>query len=51
MTLLVSEAMQGPSIVGITDCKSLYDHVTSMSLVAGVQDKRVSADLAIISRA
>ena len=63
MTLLVSEAMHGPfdlrdsethmrrtPIVGITDCKSLYDHVTSMSSVAGVQDKRVSVDLAIIKQ-
>ena len=63
MTLLVSEAMHGhfdlresethmkrTPIVGITDCKSLYDHVTSLSWVAGVRDNRVSVDLAIIKQ-
>ena len=34
----------------MTDCKSLYDHVTSLSSVTGVQDKRVSVDIAIIKQ-
>jgi len=37
----------GP-IVGISDCKSLYDHLTSMSSVSKVEDKRVAIDLAIL---
>lgn len=35
-------------IVGISDCKSLYDHLTSMSSVSKVDDKRVAIDLAIL---
>ena len=34
----------------MTDCKSLYDHVTSKSPLSGVQDKRVSVDTAIIKQ-
>ena len=62
-SLLLAEALEGAfdlrnseaiirktPIVGITDCKSLYDHVTSMSSVSGVQDKRVSVDIAIIKQ-
>ena len=37
-------------IIGITDCKSLYDHVTSLSSVTKCDDKRVSIDLAIIKQ-
>ena len=37
-------------ITGITDCKSLYDHLTSMSSVSKVEDKRVAIDLAILKQ-
>ena len=37
-------------IVGVTDCKSLYDHLISPSSLSGVQDKRVCVDLAIIKQ-
>ena len=37
-------------IIGITDCKSLYDHVTSLSSVTKCDDKRVAIDLAIIKQ-
>ena len=37
-------------IIGITDCKSLYDHVTSLSSVSKCDDKRVAIDLAIIKQ-
>ena len=63
MSLLMSEALFGSfdlrqsqerlqqiPILGITDCKSLYDHVTSLSSLSGVQDKRVSVDIAIIKQ-
>ena len=63
MSLLMSEAIHGAvdlrnpgerlkvfPIAGVTDCKSLYDHLTSLSAVSGVQDKRVSVDLAIIKQ-
>jgi hypothetical protein len=36
------------SITGVTDCKSLYDHLTSPSSVSKCNDKRVSIDLAIL---
>lgn len=32
------------SITGVTDCKSLYDHLTSPSSVSKCNDKRVSID-------
>ena len=35
-------------ITGVTDCKSLYDHVSSMSSVSKCDDKRVAIDLAIL---
>ena len=38
------------SITGITDCKSLYDHLTSMSSASKVEDKRVAIDLAILKQ-
>ena len=38
------------SIIGVTDCKSLYDHVSSMSSVSKCDDKRVAIDLAILGR-
>ena len=36
-------------LTGITDCKSLYDHLTSS--VCKVEDKRVAIDLAILKQA
>ena len=63
MSLLVSEARHGffdlrqchdrlqqVPMLGITDCKSLYDHVNSLSSLSGVQDKRVCVDIAIIKQ-
>lgn len=38
------------STAGITDCKSLYDHLSSMSSVCKSDDKRVAIDLAIIKQ-
>eukprot|EP00435_Cladocopium_sp_Y103_P041321 s2735_g11.t1 len=37
-------------IVGITDCKSLYDNLISMSSVSKAEDKRVAIDLAIVKQ-
>eukprot|EP00435_Cladocopium_sp_Y103_P019970 s3134_g4.t2 len=37
-------------IIGITDCKSLYDNLTSMSSVSKVEDKRIAIDLAIVKQ-
>ena len=38
------------SILGITDCKSLYDNLISMSSVSKAEDKRVAIDLAIVKQ-
>ena len=38
------------TITGITDCKSLFDHLTSMSSASKVEDKRVAIDLAILKQ-
>ena len=38
-------------LVGITDCKSLYDAIHCMSSPSKVEDKRVAIDLAIIRQA
>ena len=35
---------------GITDCKSLYDHLNSVSSAAKCDDKRVAIDIAIIKQ-
>ena len=43
-------APKNETITGITDCKSLYDHLTSLSSVAKVEDKRVAIDLAILKQ-
>jgi hypothetical protein len=43
-------APKDENITGITDCKSLYDHLTSMSSVSKVEDKRVAIDLAILKQ-
>ena len=37
-------------VVGVTDCKSLYDHMISMSSVSKCEDKRVAIDLAILKQ-
>ena len=42
--------LQATPIVGVTDCKSLYDHLKSVSSLSGVQDKRVCVDMAIIKQ-
>ena len=44
------EQLQATPIVGVTDCKSLYDHLKSVSSLSGVQDKRVCVDMAIIKQ-
>jgi len=36
------------TVTGVTDCKSLYDHLTSPSSVSKCDDKRVAIDLAIL---
>ena len=62
VSLMVLEAVQGGidlrnpvgprvPIVGMTDCKSLFDAVNSVSSPAKVEDKRVSIDLTIIRQA
>ena len=38
-------------LIGITDCKSLYDAIHSVSSPSKVEDKRVAIDLAIIRQA
>ena len=51
---LVRQHAQIPSrvpIIGITDCKSLYDVVDSVSSPGKLEDKRVAIDLAIIKQA
>lgn len=35
-------------LTGITDCKSLYDHLSSLSSVTKCDDKRVAIDLSIL---
>ena len=35
-------------VTGITDCKSLFDHLTSMSAASKCEDKRVAIDLAVL---
>ncbi len=42
----VSNQMTG--VTGITDCKSLFDHLTSMSAASKCEDKRVAIDLAVL---
>ena len=63
MSLLLAEARAGSfdlrtcqpqlratKLVGVTDCKSLYDHLHTLSSLSGVQDKRVCVDIAIIKQ-
>ena len=38
------------TITGVTDCKSLYDHLTTLSSASKVEDKRVAIDLAILKQ-
>ena len=40
-----------PPIIGITDCKSLYDAANTVSSPSKLEDKRVAIDLAIIRQA
>ena len=42
------DELEQVEITGITDCKSLYDHLTSSSSVSKCEDKRVSIDLTIL---
>ena len=50
-TPIVSNLAPKPEkITGITDCKSLYDHLSSISSVSKVEDKRVAIDLAILKQ-
>jgi hypothetical protein len=64
VSLMLAEAQHGPldlrehaqltnrtPIVGVTDCKSLYDAVWSVSSPSKLDDKRVAIDLAIIRQA
>ena len=64
VSLMVAEACHGAldlrnhaqvrdriPIIGITDCKSLYDAIHSVSSPAKLDDKRVAIDLAIIRQA
>ena len=64
VSLMIAEARQGPfdlrehaqlnnrvPVVGITDCKSLFDAVWSVSAPSKLDDKRVAIDLAIIRQA
>ena len=64
VSLMVAEARHGAldlrnhaqvrdriPIIGITDCKSLYDAIHSVSSPAKLDDKRVAIDLAIIRQA
>eukprot|EP00435_Cladocopium_sp_Y103_P055765 s362_g18.t1 len=61
MSLLLSEAIDGPfdvrnyeavlslrKPVVVTDCKSLYDHLISMSSPTSVEDRRTSIDIVIL---
>ena len=48
--IVSNPAPKNETITGITDCKSLYDHLTSLSSVAKVEDKRVAIDLAILKQ-
>ena len=44
------DEIQLAKVVGITDCKSLYDHMASMSSVSKCEDKRMAIDLAILKQ-
>ena len=44
----VPEVLQRRPPVAITDCKSLYDHVTSLSSPSKLDDRRCAIDVAII---
>lgn len=46
---LIDEIKRVP-IIGMTDCKSLYDHLRSMSSVSTCDDKRVAIDIAILKQ-
>lgn len=44
----VPEVLLRRSPIGITDCKSLYDHLSSLGSVGTLDDKRTAIDVAII---
>eukprot|EP00435_Cladocopium_sp_Y103_P057558 s34_g19.t2 len=48
--LKLRDQLEHVPIVGITDCKSLYDNLISMSSVSKAEDKRVAIDLAIVKQ-
>ena len=61
MLLMMAECLDGPVIleeaeeilqrrspIGMTDCRSLYDHLTSLGSGGTVDDKRTAIDIAII---
>ena len=61
MSLLLAESLEGPfqprdfermlqnrKPVIVTDCKSLYDHLVSVSSPTSVEDRRTSIDIVII---
>ena len=61
MSLMLSECLDGPielseldvaltkhSPIGMTDCRSLYDHLVSLGNGGSIDDKRTAIDVAII---
>ena len=44
----VEEVLQRRNHVGITDCKSLYDHLISLGSGGVLDDKRIAIDIAVI---
>ena len=48
-TLFRDEIERVP-ITGITDCKSLFDNITSVSAISKQDDKRIAIDLGIIKQ-
>ena len=45
---MCEEFLKGTPIIGITDCKSLYDAIHSTTSPSKMEDKRVAIDIAII---
>ena len=39
---------QKPNIIGMTDCKSLYDNLSSLSSISKCEDKRIAIDIGIV---
>ena len=42
------DKVQKPSIIGMTDCKSLYDNLSSWSSISKCEDKRIAIDIGIV---